>query len=348
MPRGVEWHLLERQGNESRVLPVSMARERSQDRQFPPAQGVRVAWEELPGRVRSAVESRLGAKVRKVEPRAGGFSPGFAGILEDAHGGRTFVKAVGPRPNPEAPEIYRHEVLNLGRLPTGLPVPKFLWSWDHNGWVALGLEVVEGRHPRLPWERAELDQVLRGWKVLADLLTPAPPGFPSLSERGTGLFVGWRTLASTGGLPTDPLAPRLDPWAVEHLAELGRVESEWPAACRGNTLLHFDLRADNVLLTDRGAIFVDWPHACVGASWVDPLAMLPSVAMQGGPPPWELWGRIPGTENVDPHATLVVTTAIAGFFLSRSLRPPPPGLPTVRRFQRAQGDRALEWLRRMW
>ncbi|MFI7404394.1 aminoglycoside phosphotransferase family protein, partial [Streptomyces sp. NPDC049541] len=38
--------------------------------------------------------------------------------------------------------------------------------------------------------------------------------------------------------------------------------------------------------------------------------------------------------------------ALAGYFVAHALQPPPPGLPTLRAFQRAQGDTALAWLRR--
>jgi hypothetical protein len=39
-----------------------------------------------------------------------------------------------------------------------------------------------------------------------------------------------------------------------------------------------------------------------------------------------------------------VVVADAGYFLDRARLPDPPGLPTVRRFQRAQGDVCVRWL----
>jgi hypothetical protein len=36
--------------------------------------------------------------------------------------------------------------------------------------------------------------------------------------------------------------------------------------------------------------------------------------------------------------------ALAGYFTERSLRAPPPGLPTVRAFQAAQGEVTRRWL----
>ncbi len=58
---------------------------------------------------------------------------------------------------------------------------------------------------------------------------------------------------------------RLDGWSARHLDRLARLEAEAPAAAVGDTLLHLDLRADNLLLTRDRVVVVDWPHARVGA-----------------------------------------------------------------------------------
>ena len=62
--------------------------------------------------------------------------------------------------------------------------------------------------------------------------------------------------------------------------------------------------------------------------------MLPSMAMQGGPDPAEVWRISPLARDDDP-------AAVAGFFVHGSLLPDPPGLPALRRFQRLQGEPAL-------
>ena len=110
------------------------------------------------------------------------------------------------------------------------------------------------------------------------------------------------------------------------------------------TLLHQDVRADNLLLTDRGVMVVDWPHARVGQPWIDLLWFAPSVAMQGGPDPETLLRRFGPAADADPEAIDAVLTAIAGFFTVGSLLPDPPGLPTLRAFQAAQGAIARRWL----
>jgi aminoglycoside phosphotransferase (APT) family kinase protein len=306
---------------------------------FPPAQGARIPWEAVPESVRQAVESGLGSRVEEATTQPGGFSPGVAARLRLEDGRRAFVKAVGPEPNPDSPELHRREALVAAALPPETPAPDFLLAHDDGEWVALVFEDVDGHEPELPWRRDELDRVLGALAELSDSLTPAPLEAPSLTERYGELFQGWRLLAA------DP--PRgLDAWAEERLGSLAELEAAWEEASTGETLLHADVRADNVLLTPERVVFVDWPHVCLGAAWVDLLAFLPSVAMQGGPKPWELFddhrvGRTAPREQVD-----AVLAALTGFFVHRATLPPPPGLPTLRDFQYAQGIESLAWLRR--
>jgi hypothetical protein len=70
----------------------------------------------------------------------------------------------------------------------------------------------------------------------------------------------------------------------------------------------------------------------------------PSVAMQGGPEPAALLARSEVGRTASLEALTAVVCALAGYFTERSLQPAPPGLPTVRRFQAAQGEVARRWL----
>ena len=102
--------------------------------------------------------------------------------------------------------------------------------------------------------------------------------------------------------------------------------------------MHADIRADNLLLTDDGVMVVDWPHACRGAAFADPVLFAPSVAMQGGPEPAALLARSRAGRDASREALAALVCALAGCFTERSLQPPPPGLPTVRRFQAAHAE----------
>ena len=175
-----------------------------------------------------------------------------------------------------------------------------------------------------------------------DELTPSPaPSIEPLDVFERRNFGGWAMLAALDEPPAG-----LDPWARAHLGELADVESGWPAACQGPTLVHGDVRSDNVLLTRDGVVFVDWPHAAVGNPAFDVVVWAPSVVLEGGPPPEELLSRHQPSGRSDSDAVSALLAAVSGFFVSHSLRPAPPGLPTIRPFQGAQGEVALAWLRR--
>ena len=108
-------------------------------------------------------------------------------------------------------------------------------------------------------------------------------------------------------------------------------------------LLHFDTRADNLLIAGERVYVVDWPWARIGAAWLDLVLMAPSVAMQGGPEPAELLKKL-DMRGVSESALDAVLCSFAGYFVVRSLEPPPPGIPTVRAFQAAQGVVTVRWL----
>ncbi|PZG14809.1 aminoglycoside phosphotransferase family protein [Nonomuraea aridisoli] len=298
----------------------------------PPASGVRVPWHDVHPGVRAAVTEFLGAPVVEAVTQPGGFSPACAARLRAGNGRRAFVKAVGPEPNPKTVELYQAELKVAAALPASVPAPRLLTGFELEGWVALVFEDVEGEHPALPWRRDQLDVVMAAIERMTAELTPSPVKVPTVGEAFGDAFRGWRRL-----LGEDTTG--LDPWAVRHLGELAEVESGWAEAAAGDSLIHGDLRADNILLAGDRVYLVDWPYACLGAPWFDRLAMLPSVSMQGGPPPDELCA------DPDPAVTTVVA-AVAGYLLRQSLQPAPPGLPTLRAFQRAQGVVALDWLKR--
>jgi phosphotransferase family enzyme len=299
--------------------------------------GHRIGWAELPDTLRKSIEVALGSTVVDAAGQVGGFSPGAAARVRLADGRRVFVKAIGATQNADALAFYRREAGIAGRLPAHVAAPRLLWSGGGDDGAALVFEDVEGHTPPLPWRPADWTRVHDALVALSADLTPSPLDLPRADP---DLFSGWRALAA------DPsLAARLDPWARENLDRLAALEAGWPEAAAGDTLVHLDLRADNILLTGDRVLFVDWPHAAVGAPWFDLLGMLPSVAMQGGPDPADVWRTSPLARAADPAAVDSVLAGIAGFFVHGSLLPPPPGLPRLREFQRLQGEPALAWLR---
>jgi Ser/Thr protein kinase RdoA (MazF antagonist) len=154
------------------------------------------------------------------------------------------------------------------------------------------------------------------------------PQAPAAAERLRDDFGGWRRVAA------DP-PPDLDPWVTAHLDSLVATADRALASLSGDTLVHCDIRADNMLITPAGQVrFVDWPWGCVGPDWLDTALLAINVLVHGG-----------DGDAIMPAQGIDVAAAFTGYLLDIARRPPPPGLPTVRAFQRAQADALLPWLR---
>lgn len=311
----------------------------------PPAAGVRMPWEVLPGRLQALVAEWLGAEVVAAESQTGGFSPGPAVRVLGANGARLFVKAVGAELNPDSPRMHRREARVAAALPEGLPVSRLRQVHDEgpDGWVMLAFDDVVGRQPVMPWAAAELEQVVAALVQLSARLTPPPAGLVDV----VGSVARWPIVTTPWWAQLAASPPHgIDAWSAQHAPHLAEVAAHAPALLSAGpqTLLHSDLRADNVLLTDAGVVIVDWPHARIGPAWLDLASAAPSVQMQGGPPPEALLAMHPATRGADPTAITAAVAAFAGYLTHASLQPPPPALPTLRAFQAAQGVVAREWL----
>ncbi len=279
---------------------------------------------------------------REAVNQQGGFSPGMAARCRLTGGRRVFVKAVSPDQNRQSTRIARREAEVASRLPAWVPAPRLLQVLDDGHWVVLIFEDVVGRQPEEPWTIAELDTVMPAIVSFGAAATPTPiDGLQSVVDKHRAVFGGWRRFASGDGDPE-----RLPHWVRPRIDELATLEARWDDAAAGDTLLHADLRADNVLLRSDGAVvLVDWPWACHGAGFVDPLLMVPSIGLGGGPDPATVIDRYGLLDGVDEWAFVSVFAAMCGFLARASQDPAPPGLPALRTFQRAQADVGLDWLR---
>ncbi len=304
------------------------------------ASGVRIRWHDVPAHVRAEVDAILGDRIVQARSQPGGFSPGAAERVLTAGGRRAFVKAVSAAQNERSVQMYRQEAQVSAALPPGVPAPRLLGRYDDGEWAVLVLQDVEGRHPLTPWTRAELDAVLATLAVLAELTTPCPmPELPRAAALLGGDLSGWQRLAD------DPPAD-LDPWAAAHLPELVELGAAGVAALGGDTVAHTDLRADNLLVGPDGTVtLVDWPWACVGAAWLDTAMIMVNVNLFGGHDVDALLAAHAAPLGARPEQLTALLAGMTGYFLDACRTPPPPGLPTVRAFQRAQGEASLRWLR---
>jgi hypothetical protein len=301
---------------------------------------VRITWRDLPPQIQGWVEDLIdGGRIVSSRSQSGGFSPGTADRVETESGRRAFVKAVSADQNEKSPELHRREGDVVAQLPISPRTPRLLGRWDDGHWVALVFEDLGGRTPILPWTVTEIEAAMMALSRLAEDLTPSPISrLPTLIDELRQPFGGWVRIRD------DPAA-RLDRWTREHLDQLVELADRGLAALEGDTVVHADVRADNLLVRPDGSIVVvDWPWASRGASWFDRLLLVLNVDLYGGHDADALLNRHLG--QIEPGTVNAVIAGLSGYFTDIARRPADRGLPTVRAFQQAHADSTLDWLRR--
>ncbi|MGH2583521.1 MAG: phosphotransferase, partial [Dehalococcoidia bacterium] len=110
-----------------------------------------------------------------------------------------------------------------------------------------------------------------GLGALPDLERPGPPI--------------WSTIAHD---PTAFLELRLCSvdWFERCIGAL--VEAEEHVDLTGRSLIHGDIRSDNVCLAGSRAVFVDWSSAARGNGTYNLASVLASIHLEGGPSPYDV------------------------------------------------------------
>ena len=299
----------------------------------------RLEWAHLPPHIRALIERRTGSPVVSAESQTAGFTPGFASVLTCADGSRHFVKAASLKAQRPFAVSYRDEARKLGALPAGVPAPRLLWTHDGGDWVVLGTEYVESRLPRRPWRQPDLDAALAMLTEVASVLTPAPPTL-SLDDFATE-FADW---------PSHWDHLRTHRPDLPHLEEAAALAARFAEVTAGSTVVHTDVRDDNILLAADGRVLMcDWNWPVKGAAWLDTLFLMIGPRGDGLDVEGVLAAH-PLTRDVPAEHLDIVLALVVAYFLKSADDPVPPTSPHVRDVQRWQGEVVWEWLseRRGW
>jgi hypothetical protein len=235
-----------------------------------------------------------------------------------ADGSRAFLKLASVDPSPQWVRDERH-VFDCVEGPF---MPLLLGFEDGDRPLLILEDMLPDARWPPPWRPGDIDAVLAMLGEVAS--APLAGELPRLAEDA---LEGWKEIAEDPA-PFLSLEIVTTEWLERSLPAL--IAASDTALLDGGSLVHCDVRSDNLCLRNGRAVLLDWNHARVGNSAFDVAFWLPSLRLEGGPDP--------ASFGVDELAVFV-----AGFFAAHAGLPAPEGAPRVRSFQRAQLEVALPW-----
>jgi hypothetical protein len=136
---------------------------------------------------------------------------------------------------------------------------------------------------------------------------------------------------------------------LPHLEEAAALAAGFAAVTAGDTLVHTDVRDDNLLLAGDRVWICDWNWPVRGAAWLDTVFTLLGPRGDGLDVDAVLASR-PLTKDVPGEHVDAVLALLYAYFRRQGDEPVPPASPYLRQHQQWCGQVVWDWLseRRGW
>ncbi len=311
------------------------------------------AWRSVPAPVRREVGLTLGAEVTRAMRVYGGYSatPTFRLRLSD--GRRAFFKAASAESTPFAHDAHTREERIYRELAPFIAdwSPAFYGAFEMSGWNVMLLEDL-GPKTAPPWKTNILRAVARAFGDFHRETQGA--NFPDwLGRPPVQLMTPDQLWITVQEFDRDAVASLAGPaaddarrWLDDALPVLTRVSQTIGEVGQPYSLIHRDVRSDNLRWTPDGLRLLDWPHPGVGPAEYDIVEFAQSVETEGGPSAEQVLAWHGERFALRDDAIDAAVASLSSFFASHAHRPDIPGLPRLRSFQRAQLRVTLAWAAR--
>ena len=228
----------------------------------------------LPGPALAALLHPHTGDLADVQPTSRGFSSDLTALVtgEDK---AWFVKVVANRPGGRRDSLVREGTINPHVQPIA---PAVRWRAENSEWLALGFDVVDGRH--------------------ADF-EPGSPDLPAVVD----------VLNRIAAVPLPDVAAD---WPETRWDR----HTDRPDLFRGDALLYTDIHPSNILIGDKAVWAVDWAWPTRGAAFIDPAVLaLQLVAAGHTPDAAEAWAAgCPAWTSADATAVTEFAAANARMY----------------------------------
>lgn len=200
--------------------------------------------------------------------------------------GRVFLK--GTRLDDEAAWMYDYEARVTRCAPRA---PRVLWQVEAGGWLLVGYEYLEGRHPDLAPGSTDVASLIDTLTTVSTTPWPAEVRKKPLHMRWAGLY------------PDD---------RAHHL--------------QGAALAHTDVSPLNMLATGDEIRLLDWALACPAPAWADTAFAVVRLIHAGHPPARaeEIARQVPAYQAAAPAAVATFADTICAVWGRRAEADPLP------------------------
>ncbi len=268
----------------------------------------------------SRIEKLVGSKVESYRCVEGGYTPALR-LLCQTNTASFFAK-IGTTPLTNKNLNREIRIYNCLR---GDFMPRLIAWESQESEPILVIEDLSMHHWSPPWSERQIELTLAQINALHNTIAK----LETYAELCGTQTTNWQTVADN---PQSFLSLSVAnaQWLESALPRLIQYEANCPTT--GESLTHWDLRSDNICITEKRAKFIDWNGACLSNPKLDLGFWLPSLAYEAGLEP----------ERILPEAPEVAAW-VSGFFAARAGLPEISDAPHVRCVQRRQLATALPW-----
>lgn len=328
----------------------------------PEAREYKPDFEALPDALRADLETQLGSPIVKSRIAWGGFSPAFSICARTENGKDFFIKGTHPEQTAHGAKMLDQEIHLYQSVPALKNfTPGFhgtvAWGGEDDWYLGIW-EAIPGAHIVRNWEISQFDSLCQ---VLQKLYAVPIEDMADISDMQDTPFIAdivsgansWAKFAGNfdryhnfSSLFTDPKAG--SDWLARNIDSLRRLSAA-PAADHQRALLHFDLRADNIVFdTQEQPWIIDWPNGCLGPFGYDVVSLCANIMADCGLPAWDLLDRFAASSGLTlPESDLdIILAQTSGYYALQAYRPVPDKLPRLRWLQKSMLWASLNWLER--
>ncbi len=307
-------------------------------------------WSAVPVELKALIGEVLGSPVVRGTRVWGSYGPGPSFRLLLADGRRAFTKALWKDSNEFQVAAFHTELRIYSEMADIIShwAPEQYGTVQHGDWHALLLEDV-GPMSAPPWSRSKVRAVTAGLAELHRATAGAsmPDWLPRLATMDLTHIQLWQPSVGRDDLERvanlSPQPGEALEWLMTHVPALVEAAVLLPESDTPHSLLHVDVRSDNLRLQRGRLRLFDWPFASVGPHEFDAVAFAQTVEAEGGPGCENVIRWYGENNEVRPEIVTRSVASVSGLFAKLAPQPDIPALPRLRPWQRVQLRVTLRW-----